>query len=206
MDTAEAPPIISLSNRIAIRPWRTADAPSLARSADNRKIWQNMRDGYPSPYTLADAEWWIARCTEPTNWPYVLTYDADGTEHQGARLSASYALVHTSAHGHDLAVGSIALVMRSDVARRTAELGYWLAEEWWGKGVMSEAVAAFCAWVWEAFPGLVRIYSEVYEWNAKSGRVLEKAGFRFEGRARGACWKDGRVGDVLLFGLLRDAS
>ncbi|MCJ1381699.1 hypothetical protein MMC17_004810 [Xylographa soralifera] len=204
METAEPNPIIQLSHNIALRPWRPTDAPSLARSADNRKIWQNLRDAMPSPYTLADAEWWISRCTNHTNWPHVLTYDANGTEHQGARRSADYALIHTSDNGQDHAIGSIALVMGSDVARRTAELGYWLAEEWWGKGVMSEAVVEFCGWAWGAFPGLVRIHADIYDYNEKSRRVLTKAGFAFEGRERLGFYKDGKLGDVLLFGLVRD--
>ncbi|MCJ1281152.1 hypothetical protein MMC26_000470 [Xylographa opegraphella] len=205
MESAEPPPLIQLANNIAIRPWRPTDAPSLARSANNRKIWQNLRDRLPSPYTLAAAEWWIAHCSDPSNWPHVLTYDATGAEHRGERLCADYALVHTPADGGAArAIGSIGLAMGTDVARRSAELGYWLAEEWWGKGVMSEAADRFCAWAWAAFPGLVKIRAEVFAFNGGSGRVLEKMGFRVEGRARWAAFKDGRLGDVLLFGLVRD--
>jgi [ribosomal protein S5]-alanine N-acetyltransferase len=162
-----------------IRSWRATDASSLARHADNRRIWLNVRDRFPHPYTLADAEMWLTRV-------------------RSAQPETQYAL---EVDGE--AAGGIGVFLQEDVSRYTAELGYWLAEAYWGRGLMTEVVRRFTDFAFETFE-LNRIYGNVFEWNKGSARVLEKAGYAFEGRHRRAAVKDGRVVDNLLYATVRD--
>jgi RimJ/RimL family protein N-acetyltransferase len=162
-----------------VRDWRTEDAPALSRHANNRKIWANVRDRFPSPYTIEDAEQWVRHCTRA--------------------LPATDFAVEVSGG----VVGGIGVVLQSDVERVAAELGFWLGEGMWGRGVMTEAVSAFVPWAFERF-SLTRIYAHVFEHNVASARVLEKAGFQREARLRRAVIKEGRVLDEFLFARVRD--
>jgi RimJ/RimL family protein N-acetyltransferase len=101
------------------------------------------------------------------------------------------------------AVGAIGLLLRDDVYRLSAEIGYWLGEEFWGRGIASRAVAALSDYAFASF-GLCRLYAEVFEWNPASMRVLEKAGYQFEGRLRKGVIKDGQVIDACLYALVRE--
>ena len=96
------------------------------------------------------------------------------------------------------AVGGIGIHLGIDVHRRTAELGYWLGEEFWARGIMTEAVGAFTDFCFDRF-SLRRIYAEPFANNRASARVLEKAGFSFEGRLKNNVMKDGQVLDSLLY-------
>jgi RimJ/RimL family protein N-acetyltransferase len=162
-----------------IRSWRVGDEPALARHADNRKIWLNVRDRFPHPYTLADAEAWIARVTTTT------------PETQFAIEVAGEA------------VGGVGLFLQADVERYSAEIGYWLGEAFWGRGLATAAVCRFTDHAFEAFE-LCRIYANVFEWNPGSCRVLEKAGYLLEGRLRSAAVKDGFVLDGFLYAAVRE--
>jgi ribosomal-protein-alanine N-acetyltransferase len=130
-----------------IRPWQLDDAESLAKHANNRKVWLALRDLFPHPYTIQDG---------------------------------------------------IGIRLGQDVHRHTASLGYWLGEEFWGRGIMTEAVAAFTDFCFENFP-LRRISAEVFANNPASARVLEKTGFIFEGRLKNNVVKDGELLDSLLY-------
>jgi len=197
-------PSTSRHGRVELKSWQPSYAPSLAASLNNRAIWLQLRDHVPSPYTLANAEWWIDYCSKSQNWPNVLTFDEHGIETIGAKRSCHFAIVtQNPTTGEDEAIGSIGLVHGSDVARRTAELGYWLAESHWGMGIMGEVVPMFMQWAWEAFPGLIRVHGEVYATNGRSASVLEKSEFEYEGSQIGAAWKDGRIGHMLTFACLR---
>lgn len=162
-----------------IRDWRIDDAKSIARYANNRKIWLNLRDAFPSPYALANAEAFITRATQSVPG----TFFAIATETE--------------------AIGSIALTPGQDVHRFTAELGYWLGEPFWGRGIMAQAVRAICRYAFEEI-GLHRIFAEPYITNPASARVLEKAGFICEGVLRASAVKDGRVLDQLLYARVKD--
>lgn len=162
-----------------IRDWRSDDAKSIARYANNRKIWLNLRDAFPSPYALADAEAFITRATQSVPG----TFFAIATETE--------------------AIGSIALTLGQDVHRFTAELGYWLGEPFWGRGITAQAVRAICRYAFEEL-GLNRIFAEPYITNPASARVLEKAGFICEGVLRANAVKDGRVLDQLLYARVKD--
>ena len=165
--------------RSVVRSFREDDAPSLARHANNRRVWINLRDQFPSPYTLADAERWVreARALEPQT--------------------------HFAIAVDGAAVGAIGLRLKTDVRRQTAEIGYWLGEEFWGRGIVTEAVRALSDHAFGQF-GLVRLYAAVFEGNPASMRVLEKAGYTHEARLRKAIVKDGRTLDLMLYARVRD--
>ncbi|HEX9821282.1 MAG TPA: GNAT family protein [Methylomirabilota bacterium] len=164
--------------RSTLRPFRRDDEPSLVRYADNRNVSRNMRDRFPYPYTAADAREWVARVSEQSP-------------------VATFAIVVDGA-----AVGGIGLEPGTDVFRRSAEIGYWLGEPFWGRGIATEAVRAVTEYAFATFP-ICRLEAGVFEWNPASARVLEKAGYVLEGRARLGVTKDGRTGDRLLYALVR---
>jgi RimJ/RimL family protein N-acetyltransferase len=162
-----------------IRSWRREDAQSLSRHADNRKIWRNVRDHFPSPYTLADAELWIDRVLSSGDPATQFAIDVGGE-----------------------AVGGMGVFLQEDVSRRSAEIGYWLGEAHWGRGIMTQAVRCFTAYAFDAYD-LLRLYALVFEWNQPSCRVLEKAGYTLEGRLRRAVVKDGHVLDQFVYAQVR---
>jgi len=165
-------------NRSLLRPWKPGDEESLVRHANSRAIWRNLRDAFPHPYTLADATRWIeiANPAKPiTNFAIVV----DGE-----------------------AVGAIGLVLKNDVFRRSAEIGYWLGEEYWGRGIVTEAVRAVTDYAFTTFD-LCRVFAGVFEWNPASMRVLEKAGYEFESRMKKSVTKDGETIDELIYAIIR---
>ena len=162
-----------------IRPWRPGDEGSLIANANNYKIWRNMRDRFPHPYTAEDAREWIRRVGEESP-------------------CANFAIVVDGE-----AVGGIGLILNGDIHRCSAEIGYWLGEAFWGRGVVTEAVRALTQWAFDSF-NLSRIYAGVLEWNPASMRVLEKAGYQFEGRLRKAVVKQNQVMDEFIYSIVRD--
>jgi ribosomal-protein-alanine N-acetyltransferase len=160
--------------RCRIRPFRGDDAPSIAAHANNRKVWRNLRDLMPHPYALADAESFIATVTADPR-PTHFAIEVDGA-----------------------AVGGMGLRLRENIERVGAELGYWLGEPFWGRGILSEAVPAFTRWALAEFE-LTRIEAIVFEWNPASARVLEKAGFVREGTLRRSAIKDGQIIDRWMY-------
>lgn len=157
-----------------LRPWKASDIGELVPLADNPKIWRNLRDGFPQPYTRRDAKAWIGQAT---------------------LMSPS---THFAITVEGRIAGGIGLLLQPDIHRRGAELGYWLGEPFWGRGIMTAAVAAFLPHALSAFD-LVRIQALVLEWNPASTRVLEKAGFALEGRLRRSAVKDGAILDEFLY-------
>jgi RimJ/RimL family protein N-acetyltransferase len=165
-------------SRSKIRDWRAGDEAGLVRHANNRKIWRNVRDAFPNPYTFGDAEEWIssASTAEPvTNF----AIEVDGE-----------------------AVGGIGFILGIDIHRRSAEIGYWLGEQYWGRGIVGEAVQAMTSYAFENYD-LVRIWAGVFEWNPASMRVLGKAGYQFEARLKNAVTKEGQTTDELIYALVR---
>ena len=161
-----------------IRSFGFEDAEALVRQANNRKIWLQVRDRFPHPYTLQDAEAWLSLAA---------TLDPE----------TSFCL----ATDHEL-IGGIGLELQEDVYRHSAELGYWLGEPFWGRGIASRAVRAFVQWGFDEFD-LHRIFAFVFETNPASLRVLQKAGFSIEGRMRKGVIKDERVIDQHMLSILR---
>jgi ribosomal-protein-alanine N-acetyltransferase len=161
-----------------IRSWNRSDAAALVKYANNRRIWLNLRDAFPHPYTEGSAAAFLEMVEgqEPTRFFAIAT--------------------------HEEAIGSIGISLNRDVHRLSAEMGYWLAEPYWGKGLMTEAVAKFTDYVLEHFQ-LLRVYAEPYASNTNSCRVLEKAGFLLEGRLRCSVIKDGKILDQFLYARVR---
>jgi RimJ/RimL family protein N-acetyltransferase len=166
-------------SRCLLRPWRDGDQPALVRHANSRSVWINLRDRFPHPYTLADADAWIGLAVSlPPGTQFAI-------EVQGE------------------AAGGIGLDLGQDVHRRSAEIGYWLGEAFWGRGIMTEAVSAVTRLGFSRFD-LCRIYACVFDWNPASARVLEKTGYRLEGRLRKSVVKAGRTLDQLLYAVVAD--
>ena len=161
--------------RCTIRDWHLDDAESLAKQANNRKVWITLRDRFPHPYTIEDAKEFLQRATSETGQERFCCIDIGGS-----------------------AVGGIGITIGEDVYRLSAEFGYWLAEDFWGQGIMSEVVPAFVDYCFEKF-SLTRMFAAAYASNPASARVLEKAGFVFEGRLRKNVIKDGKILDSLLY-------
>ena len=167
--------------QITLVPWEERFIPQVAKYANNPHIAANLRDVFPWPYTEADAEWFVRDCMA-----------RDGQRVLFRAILADGACV-----------GSISVTQGADVYRRSGELGYWLAEPLWGRGVMTRAVREMCR---EAFAALdvVRIYAEPYAYNTGSRRVLEKCGFTLEGTLRQSVYKNGRMLDSCIYALLRE--
>lgn len=166
-------------DEIQIRPWRKDDAEGIVKYANNRKIWKNVRDAFPHPYTLEDAKAFIEKA-----------------------LSADPVTFFAIANQFEV-IGSIGLGLGQDVHRYSAEMGYWLAEPYWGKGIMTKAVKAFAEWSMEEYK-LIRIFSEPFVTNIASLKVLEKAGFQKEGIMRANVVKENQIIDQYLCSFVRD--
>jgi [ribosomal protein S5]-alanine N-acetyltransferase len=156
-----------------IRPWRPDDAESLAKHANNRKVWLALRDLFPHPYTIDDAHEFLQKKIAEQS-ATIFCIEIDGA-----------------------AVGGIGIHPGQDVHRHTATVGYWLGEEFWGRGIMTETVIAVTDFYFANFP-LRRISAEVFANNPASARVLEKAGFTLEGRLINNIIKDGKLLDSFL--------
>ena len=162
-----------------IRSWLPSDAASLVKYADNRNVSINLRDAFPHPYTAEDAQAWIRLAT-------------------GQVPETNFAIASSVE-----AIGGIGLRLGEDVFRETAEIGYWLGEPFWGKGIATRAVVAMTDFAFAEF-GLVRIQAHVFEWNPASARVLEKAGYMMEGRLRKSITKEGSTIDRFLYAKIRE--
>lgn len=163
-----------------IRKWELADAKELSTALSNRKIQDNLRDGLPYPYTEQDGRDYIsAMLLADVNETFAFAITVD-----------------------DKVVGSIGVFRQENIHRQTAELGYYIAEEHWGRGIVTEAVKQICEYVFEK-SDIIRIYAEPFAYNAASCRVLEKAGFQYEGTLRSNAVKNGRVIDMKMYSLLK---
>ena len=161
-----------------IRSFRSQDAEALAGYANNRNVSRNLRDVFPYPYTIAHAETWIGFAAQQS------------TETDFAIADASEL------------IGGIGLGLQRDVHRRSGEVGYWLGEPFWGRGIATTCLQAFTEYAFSQFD-LLRLYGYVYEWNPASARVMEKAGYVCEGRLRKSVVKEGQVLDQFLYAITR---
>ena len=161
-----------------VRSWLSTDAPALACHANNHAIWRNLKDRFPNPYSLANAEWFIEHCrTEIPESAFAIVVDGE-------------------------AIGSIGFEHRGDIWRRSVELGYWLAQPYWGRGITTKGVKAMTDWAFDTW-AINRVWAGVFAWNPASGRVLEKAGYVYEGRLRQSAMKDGELVDELIYAVVR---
>ena len=166
--------------KVTFRPWRPEDAADIAEIINNKKIQDNLRDGIPYPYTEKDSGEFI-------------------TSMLNAAPDSTYAFAITV---DSKVAGSIGVFRQGNIHRRAGELGYYVAEEYWGKGVMTEAVKQICHYIFEN-TDIIRIFAEPFAHNAASCRVLEKAGFRYEGTLKANAIKNGQIIDMKLYALTR---
>ncbi|QPC74853.1 hypothetical protein HYE68_005605 [Fusarium pseudograminearum] len=197
--TSPSPPseepgtILVETKRIIIRRYHMSDAPVLASAANNKAIAANLRNTFPSPYTLSDAQNFLANMgckPDGTSYPY----------HNGLFLKPN---TTGNPSTEPLFIGAIGAVPKNDMYFRTWEIGYWLAEPAWGKGYMPEAAKAFIRWCFKTWPELNRIEAVVKEGNVAGLAILKKMGFTHEGARRGAIFKNGEILDEIQFGFLR---
>lgn len=166
--------------KIQIRKWRLTDAKDLATALSNKKILDNLRDGLPYPYTEQDGRDFISAmlsANEDETFAFAVTVD-------------------------EKAIGSIGAFRQGNIHRQTAELGYYIAEEYWGKGIMTEAVRQLCDYVF-SHTDIIRIFAEPFAHNSASCRVLEKAGFQYEGTLRSNAVKNGNILDMKMYARLK---
>ena len=163
-----------------IRRWRVSDQERLAEMLSNPKVLDNLRDGLPYPYTPADGETYIRSmlaADEDKTFAFAITVD-------------------------DRAIGSIGVFRRENIHFRTAELGYYIGEPYWGKGYATSAVKQVCRYVFD-HTDILRIFAEPFARNAASCRVLEKCGFTREGLVRQGKFNQVYC-DYYLYGLLKE--
>ena len=164
-----------------IREWRHGDEESLVRHANNPNVSRNLREIFPYPYTMDDATRWLAFAT--TKSP-----------------ATDFAIVVDNE-----AAGGIGFMLQGDVSRRCVEIGYWLGEAHWGKGIMTDVVRAVSDHIFANFD-VCRIQTIVFESNPASIRVLEKAGYSYEGRQRKAITKGGVTMDAVMYARVKGDS
>jgi [ribosomal protein S5]-alanine N-acetyltransferase len=164
---------------IHLRAWKPGDEEELVGIANNRKIWRNMTDRFPHPYTLRDAAAWIEISKERPQ----------DQRHFAILLDRSI-------------VGGTGFGRLDDLCTKTAEIGYWVAEPWWGLGIAPRALAMATEIAFRDFD-FERLQANVLEWNLRSCRVLEKAGYQLEARLKRQAFKDGQVCDQWMYALLR---
>lgn len=163
---------------LVLRPFRPDDAEAYSKYANNYNIWRFMRDEFPHPYTYEHAKDYIEKICLTNGTSYF------AIDYQG------------------VAIGDIHIAMQSDILRLSGFLGYWLAEEFWGRGFITEAVRTITRYAFENL-GLIRIFARVFANNTGSIRVLEKAGYQLEGHFKNAIIKEGVILDQLQYAILK---
>lgn len=166
-------PLVGAACRL--RPWTFADLPALVRHANNKQVSKQLRDAFPHPYTDADGLAFL-QMTIAIDPPTALAIEVEGD-----------------------AVGGVSVMLRSGNERRTAEIGYWLSESLWGRGIGPEALRLMTAYAAATFD-VVRLEAFVMVENTRSTRTLEKAGYQLEGRFRRSFLKDGVLHDQCCYG------
>ncbi len=161
----------SPSMALTLRAWQYADVDQLAKLANNEAIWNNLRDYFPHPYNRSDANKWIR-------------------SHASKRSSTHYAIMV-----NEELVGAISIIPKEDIYRKSAEIGYWIGEPFWKKGIATMAVEEVLRVFTKNHPDIIRIFAEVFAENIASMKVLQKNGFVLESVRKNAVVKNGTVGD-----------
>ncbi|CCH02377.1 GCN5-related N-acetyltransferase [Fibrella aestuarina BUZ 2] len=162
-----------------LRPWREGDEEALSRHASNRNIWNWVRDFFPYPYTVRDATSWV-RSNKTLQLPNNLAIEIDGE-----------------------AVGNVGYTVRDDLYRYNAEIGYWLSEAYWGRGIISEVLPVMVEYIFRNSQ-VNRIYACVLDGNLGSMRVLERAHFRHEAVLLQGAIKNNKYLDEHIYAILRE--
>jgi len=157
-------------NEIVLRRLQETDAPALSQLANNKKVWDNLRDQLPHPYSMVDARYFITLIRqEPVPVSFAITYNG-------------------------VFCGVIGLVPQQDVYRKTAEIGYWLGEPFWNRGIATRAVKLITAYGFKEL-GFLRIHTGIFEYNNGSMKVLEKNGYIKEGIFKKSIFKNEQIWD-----------
>ncbi len=162
--------------KFQLRPWKKEDLPSLVKHANNFEIAKNMLDHFPHPYTKEEGEKFLEMVTEKDP-PTILAIEIDGE-----------------------AVGSIGLHPKNDIMRKNGELGYWLAEQYWGKGIITKAIKQMSDYGFENFD-IERIFARPFGTNIASQKALEKAGYKLEAHLENTLYKNQEYQDELIYAL-----
>lgn len=167
------------TDNIILRPWQPGDEQALVKHGNNFKIWQNLRDTFPHPYTLPDAEHWVRTANEdPKNVNLAIITEGE-------------------------AVGGIGFIIQEDVYFRCCERGCWLGEAYWNKGIATKVVNLITPYIFQEY-NIYRIFTGVFAHNKGSLRVMEKTGFALEGLMRKSVTKNGQTIDEYLFALVKE--
>lgn len=153
---------------IKLRPFALSDIERLAQLANNKNVWDNLRDYIPHPYSEKDAEEYIIFCNN---------------QNPMTNFAIEY---------KDELVGSIGLILQKDVYRKSAEIGYWIGEPFWGKGIVTKAVELMVEYGFQNLD-IIRIFTGVFDFNIGSQKVLEKNGFEKEAIFKNAIFKNGKI-------------
>lgn len=168
----------NLNDVIRLREFTPDDKYRMAEIANNPKIAVNLRDGFPHPYSVKDAESFIEMCQKLTP-PQIFAIELNGVY-----------------------VGNIGVIKGTDVYRKSGEIGYFLAEPYWNKGIMPKAVDLICDYAFKNLD-IVRIHTGVFSYNPASQRVLEKCGFIREAVFKNAIYKNGVLCDEIRYAKLK---
>lgn len=159
-----------------LRRWQTGDEQSLAENANNYQVWKNLKDIFPHPYTITDAYEWV-------------NIASDSAENFAIAVE-------------NKAVGGIGILLKEDIYRKNAEIGYWLGEPYWGNKIISTAIVDIVNYTFANYD-IHRIYAGVFEYNIPSMRVLEKAGFEKEAVLKKSLFKEGKLYDEHIYAKYR---
>lgn len=161
-----------------LRQWSMSDIESLVEHANNYNVAKWLANQFPYPYDINDGETFI-QSTSNDSPQKIFAIEIDGK-----------------------AVGSIGIFPKTDIHEKNAEIGYWLSEKYWGKGIMPRAIAEIVAYGFEHFD-IARVYARPFSTNIGSQRVLEKSGFKLEARLEKALFKNGEFLDELIYAKLK---
>ena len=169
-----------MTQTFEIREWQLSDIASLAENANNIEIFNNLRDAFPHPYSEKDGKEFIEMAMSQ---PKPATFLAIAVEGK--------------------AVGGIGIVLHTDIERITAEMGYWLGENYWNKGIVTEAIKRMLDYAFTNFPHLRKIYATPFDFNIASQKVLEKAGFEREAILKQGAIKNGQIIDLHYYSYIK---
>lgn len=165
---------------VELRQWKLSDARTLSNIISNLNILNNLRDGMPYPYTENDAKEFISSIlSDDKNNNFIFAIICDGA-----------------------VVGCIGAYRQGNIHRRTAEIGFYIAEEYWGKGIATVAVSKICDYLFSN-SDIIRLYAEPFSYNTASCRVLEKAGFKYEGTLESNAVKSGKICDMKMYAKIK---
>jgi len=166
-------------DNIVLRRWRTSDKEQLAKIANNRKISDNLKDSFPYPYSIDDAKNFICLQQYDDSFSKIFAIEIDNK-----------------------IAGCISFFIKDDIYRKNAEIGYYLGEEYWGRGVMTKVIKVVVEYIFNNYD-VFRIYAEPFAKNIRSRKVLEKNGFKLEAILRCNVFKNGKFENSCIYSILK---